>query len=311
MKQRMGIATVFIFALLPVWGCEWGVRSSGEEDGDVTDLPTDRTDTADTTPDPVPDPDAGDPDVTSDPDIAPDPDAGDPDAVEPDADDLDAADNPDVAPDPDAEEPDEPPDVVDVIEDDVGPLCGNGIVESGEECDDASGFCVDCALTPPSGWIECTDSAGNAAFLFIVTIPGNHPWSDFQDRCVSDVEGYSPEGYQFYGLAVFSDQDIWDCIETSLNNSTQYYIGLGQDITAGDYSEPDGGWYWTAYNGTDWVSTAPFDPANGFLPGTFDNGGGGGSVECGRLTHASGSWEFSDYSCTASTAWSGICMIQF
>ena len=201
--------------------------------------------------------------------------------------------------------------MVDVVEDEAGPSCGNGIVESGEDCDNASDFCVDCSLTAPSGWTECTDSDGNTAFLFIVTIPGNRTWSDFRDRCVSDIEAHSPEDYEFYGLAVFSDEDIWDCMEPPLNDLTQYYIGLSQDTTAGDYVEPDGGWYWTAYNGTDWVSVAPFDPGNGFLDGSFDDGGGGTSVECGRIASFLGTWSFSDYSCTASTGWEGICMIQF
>lgn len=351
MKTRIKYGLLLFFVCGTAWGCEWGIRTDVDEDADATDVPGDRIDSVETPPDALPDPDAGDPDIApdadaGDPDGA-DPDAppDTPDVIEDEVSPLcgngsldgseecdDGPDNSDTEPDAcrtdctlpgcgdgvtdsgeecddGAANSDTDPDACRT--DCRSPICGDGVTDSGEDCDDASGFCTDCSLVLPSGWIECTDSAGNTAFLFILTIPGNRPWADFRDQCVSEIEAYSPEDFEFYGLAVFSDEDIWDCIEPSLNDFADYFVGLAQDTTAGDYSEPDGGWYWTAYNGTDWVSVAPFDPDNGFLDGSFDNGGGGGSVECGRITNFLGNWEFSDYSCTASTGWDGICMIQF
>jgi len=271
-------------------------------------------------------------DIIVDPDLS-DPEPGDPDAVDIETDEAEV----DVV-EPDIDEPD-------MDEPETGPLCGNGFVEgdeecdtgssnsddtpdacrtdcrfpwcgdgvkdTGEECDDTSGFCVACVLTPPSGWIKCTDSSGNIAFLFIENWAGRHTWMEFRDHCRTVIEGYSPQDYAFYGLGVFYDQDIWDCISPSLTDP-RYFAGLHQDTTAGDYVEPDGGWYWVGYDGTGWTNVAPFDPSNGFLTGGFDNGGGGSNVECTRLQGPlTGLWSIYDFSCDSAQDWPGICMIQF
>jgi hypothetical protein len=125
------------------------------------------------------------------------------------------------------------------------------------------------------------------------------------------VEGFSPDDFAFYGLATFYDSDLWDCVEPHLDDWTSYYIGLEQDPSASDYSEPDGGWYWTAWDGTGWSHVDPFDHSSSYLAGSFDNGGGGGTAECGRIQQGGGSWTYLDYSCSSPQAWDGICMIRF
>jgi hypothetical protein len=189
--------------------------------------------------------------------------------------------------------------------------CGDGIVDTGEDCDGTSGFCIACVLGAPTGWVECTDSSGNPVFYNIFDMPGNHSHDDFRDQCITDVQALAPEGFAWYGLAVFSDQAVWDCVSSALNAASQYYIGLQQDRGASDYVEPAGGWYWVGYNGTSWSNLSAYDPANTWIDEAMDNGGGTGNVDCGRLTSTAGNWTFSDYSCTSTTAWQAICMVQF
>jgi hypothetical protein len=236
-----------------------------------------------------------------------------PDADDPAAEGVDVPDDPDPDADDPGSEPD--PDAGDPAGDPTGDPttdgseCGNGTVETGEECDDDSDFCVDCALTAPEGWVECTDSAGNPAFLLVEDWAGTHTQGEFADHCETMIEGMGPEDYAYYGLAVLSDSDIWDCIRPELGGGS-YYVGLFQDTGASDYGEPDGGWYWMADDGTGRTDVDPFD-GSGPIGGSFDNGGGGGNVECGRLQGGGGGWSFLDYSCDASEAWDGICMIQY
>ena len=59
------------------------------------------------------------------------------------------------------------------------------------------------------------------------------------------------------------------------------------------------------------ITLSAFDPDNPFLDYTFDNTGGDGSAECGRVRYRDGRWLFGDYHCTTATDWLGICMIQF
>jgi hypothetical protein len=189
-------------------------------------------------------------------------------------------------------------------EDCTNPGCGDGVVDSSETCDNASDFCVSCQLTPPSGWVACTTSDGRTAFLQVVDWTGDHTWEEFNEYCRTSIETFSPEDYQYYGLAVLADSAVWDCISGSLSGTMQYYIGLKQDRTASDYSEPGGGWYWVGYDGSAWTNVAPF--AGGPITGHFDNSGG--DQDCGRL-YSDGN--FYDYSCTSAQPWDGICMIQF
>jgi len=313
-----------LLILAALAGCNWGIESPYEDASDARDVQPDRPDTIDVDADPPRDPDGTDfettePDVTdgdpADPDNPPDP-------VEDDAADVpdtpDTPDTPDVPDTPDLEpdEPDEPdapdePDTPDLEPDEVGPICGDGHVDAGEECDDTGGFCVACALTAPTGWIECTDASGNPVFFHIFDMPGNHSHDDFRDQCLSDVQALAPVGFGWYGLAVFSDQAVWDCVSAALGAANQYYIGLQQDRGASDYVEPAGGWYWVGYDGTGWSNLTAYDPANTWIDEAMDNGGGTGNADCGRLTSTAGNWTFSDYSCTSTTAWQAICMVQF
>jgi hypothetical protein len=198
--------------------------------------------------------------------------------------------------------PDAPPDVV---------LCGNGAVDPGEECDDTSAFCVDCDLAPPADWVECTDAAGHPVFFLVDGWPGNHSADDWRDRCRTTVEGLSPVGYEAYGLAAFYDQALWDCIVGALDTDSEYWIGSRQNREASDYAEPDGGWYWNAWDGTAWTDLAPLDPAAAWLGGAFDGTGGWGDADCARLQSDGTTWTMMDYSCTSDARIEGICMVRY
>jgi hypothetical protein len=189
--------------------------------------------------------------------------------------------------------------------------CGDAVVDTGEECENSSLFCAACALTAPAGWLRCTDAAGNVAVFRVETWAGTHTANAFRDRCVALVEAESPVDFAYYGLGVFYDRSLWDCVLPSLAAGTSYWCGLAQDTGAADYVEPDHGWYWRGYDGTAWIDAAPFDPANGFITGDFNNAGGGPNVECTRLTSGMFGWTAGDYSCTTAAAYSGICMIRF
>ena len=325
MMKRITLLMFFFFMVVMATGCNWGLQTSetdaaSDQETDVTadglDVVTDSPADGDEADDGAPgDPDAADPDISDEgvEDPAEDP-VEDPvedtledpveDAVEDLVEDLveDPVEDP-VEEDPVEEDPG--------MEPDGGTDCGNGEVGPGEECDDDSGFCVDCVLTAPEGWVACTDSEGNKAFLLIEDWAGNHSANAYGDHCRTIIEGFSPEGFAYYGLAVLSDEQIWDCIRPHLSPSQSYYVGLRQDRSAGDYSEPDGGWYWVGYDGEGWNNVSGFDHDNTFLSGSFDNTGGTGEADCGRVGRSGASWGFMDYSCTDATAWRGICMVQY
>jgi hypothetical protein len=224
---------------------------------------------------------------------APGPDTGEPDGIEPDAVEPDAGDP-------------------EIIEEDVAeppPVCGNGIVEIGEECDDTSGFCAGCVLTAPTEeWTECTDSGGHKAFLLAGNCTGRS-YDSYRNYCKSIVEGFSPVGYRFYGLAVFFDESIWDCIRVSLDTSANYIIGLFQDPTG---AEPNGGWYWEAWDGTSWINVADLDTDMTYIGLRLDDLGFGLSIDCGSVGFAGSQWTFEDNPC-GSLGWNinCICMIQY
>jgi hypothetical protein len=242
------------------------------------------------------------------------PDIGDGDARDDARPDDGAGEVPDVLPDDGGDEgrdapPDDAADVPDVTE--TGPICGDGVVDTGEECDDSSGFCAGCALTAPAGWTRCTDAEGNVAFFAVEAWAGDHTQLDYRDRCRAVLDALAPVGFADEGLAAIYDANLWACVEPLLATGTQYWIGLSQDMAATDYAEPDGGWYWQGWDGTSWEDIAPFDPANGFITGSFDNGGGTGTGDCTRLQSGGGGWSAMDYSCTTATNWSGVCMLRY
>jgi hypothetical protein len=224
------------------------------------------------------------------------------------ADDGSGGDADDVV---DAEDDGPPDGVGDVVVEADGGVCGDGRVDPGEECDDASEFCVACALATPAGWVRCTDAAGHPAFFLLETWAGNHTALEFRDHCQALVEGMSPAGFAFYGLGLFYDEDLWNCVLPSLDEGTQYWTGASQDRAATDYGEPDAGWYWTGYDGAGWADVTPYDDANTYLAESFNDAGGTGNVDCARIQHGWGGWSLPDYSCTTTEAWSGICMIRF
>lgn len=202
------------------------------------------------------------------------------------------------------------PDLVPDPEPEPEHFCGDGHVDPGEECDNDSELCNECRLVPPDGWERCMDSYGNIFFWFIKDWSGTHQWHEMRNRCVNLIEDHEPEDFAWYGLAVFADRAVWDCVIPHLNTSNQYYIGLRQ---RGDAGEPTDGWNWKGYNGDSWFDVAPFDLDNDFMIYVIDNGCGEGEPDCGRLAHDTeiSAWSFWDYGCDSSEDWDGICMVQF
>ena len=188
------------------------------------------------------------------------------------------------------------------------PFCGDGTVDIGEECDDSSTLCVGCVLTPPAGWARCTDSAGNIFFWFIEDWAGVHTWQAMRDQCLSIIQAMAPQNASIYGLAVFSDRAVWDCISPNLDTGKQYYIGLSQ---RSDGTEPDGGWVWTVYDGAGWAELGPLECATSPFVCIMDDGCGVGDVDCGRIQNDGSGWSFWDYGCASEEDWDGICMILF
>jgi len=297
--------------------CEWGFMEApgdGESEDAQDAADTDGAVDADGA---EPDlPEAGDPDADGvDLDVS-DPDTADPDLTDPTGDEADAepeCGNGEVE---GTEQCDDGPANSDTVPDAcrtdcTNPRCGDGVVDTGEGCDDTGGFCADCSLTAPSGWNECADGAGRRAFFMVEDWAGNHTWGDYRDHCRDMIAALSPSGFQYYGLAVLSDPTLFGCVSAGLDTGQAFFIGLYQDTTAGDYSEPGGGWYWIAYNGTDWQNLDSYSASLAHLPGALNNvGGSGANVECGRMVYP-GRWEFQDYPCTDATSWLGLCMIQF
>jgi len=188
--------------------------------------------------------------------------------------------------------------------------CGDGVLDSGEACDYTSPFCSGCSISAPSGWTACSDSAGNPVFLYIVLTPDNVTYAEMGNYCVSLVQGMNPEGFQFFGLAVIIDDAVWECIVALIGTTQNYYIGLDQ---AGSGSEPGGGWRWRAHDGSTTITVSAYNASNPYFEEYFDDAGGTGTVDCGRLAWDSGmgQWYFHDYGCDSRTNWDGICMIQF
>jgi hypothetical protein len=196
------------------------------------------------------------------------------------------------------------------------PSCGDGVTDSGEECDAESGFCSDdCYLQAPEGWESCTASDGSPVFLLAATWPGSHTWIDFRDHCKDLTDAESPVGYDFLGLAVLSDENVWECLLPLLSASYQYFIGLAQDRGATDYAEPDGGWYWTAWTGSAWENIESFDTSAWFLDNVLDDSGPSSipPADCMRLEYETALLEFAGQDCDCDVAffWRGVCMIQF
>ncbi|MFH1434318.1 MAG: hypothetical protein ABIJ56_01255 [Pseudomonadota bacterium] len=192
--------------------------------------------------------------------------------------------------------------------------CGDGIRTGGEGCDDASGFCSEsCLMQAPSGWIECEDEEGRKVYLRVELPVGNSTWTEFSDFCKNLVEEEDPVNFSYYGLAVLADRNVWDCLEPHLVTTRMFYIGLFQDDTDPEYSEPDGGWAWWGFDGSDWTGVAPHDIEAYFLPGFFDNSAVSDTAEIVRIRYGfyTTGWEVHDWSILMSENWGGVCMVRF
>ena len=277
-----------LLAALAMSACEWGFLGPSEDAG-----PVDTPDAVDGREDVQADGDGGDGEPVDGDD--PEPDVGDPDGPDPDVGE------------PDAEDPE-------TVEPEL-PVCGNGAVEAGEECDDVSAFCVSCVLTAPAGWAMCMDGAGRKLFVTIDSTAGAVNWQQARDRCKTTIDGMTPVGFRSYGLAVFEEEAVFACVTALLDAASMYYIGLYQDTTASDYNEPldpSSAWYWTAWNGSAWTNLSSYAAAMAYLRPNLNNAGGSGiNVECGRMVSVFGTWEFQDYPCGEAQNWLGICMVQF
>jgi len=196
-------------------------------------------------------------------------------------------------------------------------VCGNGILESGEECDFESDFCSNCHFTAPAGWNLCRDEMGRRVFFTIDVPDGNISWEAIQNHCKILIDRFNPQNFSFYGLIVLSSEEVWQCIQPYLdsNAALNHFIGLKQDRTATDYLEPEGGFYWRGWTGSSWQNISPFgNPSDYFLPVTFDNQGGNiPPFDCVRLFYnlTSNAWTLMDYSCITAQPWDGICAIVF
>ncbi len=120
-------------------------------------------------------------------------------------------------------------DFVDIEEPEMGLLCGNGAVESSEECDNNTVFCSSCEIACPSEWVLCRGSRGPACLL-IEKWSGIHTREEFRNHSHDIISGLSPVDFEFYGLSVFDDSAIWNCIRPSLDTSRNYWVGLRQDL---------------------------------------------------------------------------------
>lgn len=192
--------------------------------------------------------------------------------------------------------------------------CGDRVIDTDEECDDASGFCsAECQMHAPEDWLECEDGEGNPVMLKVDMPARSSRWTEYRDFCRSLVDEEKPVNFSFYGLAVLADRNVWECLEPHLVTTEMFYIGLYQDDTDPEYSEPEGGWYWRGFNGSEWINVAPYNRPDHFLPGFIDNTGGSDTAEIVRIRYGfyTAGWEVHDWSIDASMGWGGICMIQF
>ena len=119
--------------------------------------------------------------------------------------------------------------------------CGDDVIDSGEQCDGEGLLCDEsCHVSPPDSWSACQDSAGRWALFFVESALSVLSWSDAQDWCVTTIESLSPRGASYYGLAVIHDDALWACLEPRLETGleAQHWVGLHQDP---DQDEPPGG----------------------------------------------------------------------
>lgn len=197
----------------------------------------------------------------------------------------------------------------DCLNDCTNARCGDGFVHSGvEECDDLSEFCdhTTCEFKCPQHWIKCATSDGSYACLLVEDWGGNHNFNDFEHHCIDLANSHGPSGYRYVGLAVINDSAIWDCTQPYLVSGRSYWIGLRE--VGGD-----GNWRWVAStDGSYLTDVIGAHSSSGPVSIEDDNCCGTPPIECGRIVQ----WDssgclFKDYSCMDNQRWSGICMIRF
>lgn len=113
--------------------------------------------------------------------------------------------------------------VKDVVQPDVGPdaVCGNGVVDPGEECDASSAGCVDCQVAP--GWActsnVCTQTCGDGVVGTGVTCASPHRDTD------CDMTGYWAVSETDYTC-----DDVFHQPQTSSNWYLYHLVQTGNDF---------------------------------------------------------------------------------
>jgi len=196
------------------------------------------------------------------------------------------------------------------VEPDVEPRCGDGAVDPGEECDDASGFCdALCLRVAPAGWTRCDGAASTTTFIGTILADQPRTWAQAAEACLEEVSRLGVTSYTLAGLATPVDEALWGCVQPALVAGSEYWIGLRQKDAG---AEPLGEWYWVAYDEVGGLLETAFD-LYGWMLYVLDDVGPAEvyDADCGRLADLGTGWMPYDWSCVTAEWYSPLCMVVF